>query len=62
MKCLVRLAGALQIDFNLQPKSTFNFMEGRKLCIAFVSDHFENLLEQKLATRDFESRFGNELN
>ena len=28
---------SLQIDFNLLPKSTFNFMEGRKLCTAFVS-------------------------
>ena len=27
---------SLQIDFNLLPKSTFNFMEGRKLCTAFV--------------------------
>ena len=38
---------SLQIDFNLLPKSTFNFMEGRKLCTAFVSVTILKTCEKK---------------
>ena len=60
---------SLKINFNLLPKSTFNFMEGRKLCTAFVSWFHVHICvtmlktcfeKKKLATRDYEPRFGNE--
>ena len=38
---------SLQIDFNLLPKSTFNFMEGQKLCTAFVSVTILKTCEKK---------------
>ena len=40
-------------------------MEGRKLCTAFASRFRANFcdnFEEKLAARDFEPRFGDELN
>ena len=41
---------SLKIDFNLLPKSTFNFMEGRKLCTAFVSRFRANISVTTLKT------------
>ena len=38
---------SLQIDFNLLPKSTFNLMEGGKLCTAFVSVTILKTCEKK---------------
>ena len=51
-------------SFQLLPKLTFNFMEGWKLCTALclmtiLKTCFE---KKKLATRDFDPCFGNELN